>query len=94
MSGVRDNRAAGRFELEVDGHTAFAAYEREGDTMIFTHTEVPEALAGQGVGTSLVRGALDLARGEGARVVPACSFVRHYMETHPEDRDLLATRAS
>jgi predicted GNAT family acetyltransferase len=89
VSAVRDNRAASRFELDVDGAVAIAAYRRESDTITFTHTEVPTALEGQGIGGKLVQGALDLARGEGARVVAACSFVRHYIEQHPAYRDLL-----
>jgi predicted GNAT family acetyltransferase len=89
MSEVRDNPGAGRFELDRDGAIAFAAYRRQGASIIFTHTEVPDALAGQGIGGRLVQGALDLARSEGARVVPACSFVRHYLASHPEYSDLL-----
>jgi predicted GNAT family acetyltransferase len=89
MSRVRDVGAANRFELEVDGVTAFAAYSRHGDRITFTHTEVPASLAGRGIGSTLVRGALDAARAEGTRVVPACSFVRHFIETHSEYRDLI-----
>jgi predicted GNAT family acetyltransferase len=89
MKEVRDNRPASRFEIDAEGSIAFAAYLREDGTIIFTHTEVPDALAGQGIGSRLVKGALDAAREEGARVVPACSFVRHYLEGHPEYRDLL-----
>ncbi|TVV71666.1 GNAT family N-acetyltransferase [Sphingomonas solaris] len=84
MNAVRDDPAAGRFVLDMDGTTAFAAYQRDGDRLIFTHTEVPEALSGQGIGGRLVQGALDLARAAGGRVVPQCSFVRHFIETHPE----------
>ena len=47
------------------------------------HTEVPEALSGQGVGSKLVRGTLDAVRGDGAKVVPRCEFVAAYIERHP-----------
>ena len=87
---VRDNAAAGRFELTVDGQTAFAAYRVEDGRIVFTHTEVPVALEGQGVGKVLVAGALAQLRERGARIVPACSFVRHYVETHEEVQDLVA----
>ncbi len=90
MNAVIDDRAAGRFEIAVDGQTAFAAYRREQDRVIFTHTIVPTALGGRGVGSHLVQGALDRVRAEGLTVVPECSFVADYIERHPDYRDLLA----
>ena len=90
MAEVRNNREESQYELEVEGHKALAAYRREGQRIVFYHTEVPEALEGQGVGSRLVKGALDDVRGQGLKVVPQCSFVRHYMETHAEAQDLLA----
>lgn len=90
MSGaVTDAKAKHRFELEEEGGTAFVTYLLEGETITFTHTIVPEDLEGRGVGSKLVKGALDDARERGLKVVPACSFVRHYIETHEEYRDLL-----
>lgn len=90
MPTVRDNRAEQEFELIEDGHRAVAAYQREGDRIVFTHTQVPRAIEGRGVGSRLVRGGLDSARDQGLRVVPQCPFVRDYIARHPEYRDLLA----
>jgi hypothetical protein len=87
---VRDNGAEGRYELEVDGALAVAAYRIEDGRISFYHTEVPEALEGRGVGGALVAGALEDVRSRGLKLVPLCSFVRHYVETHPEAQDLLA----
>lgn len=90
MSGaVTHAKAKHRFELEDEGGTAFVTYLLEGKKITFTHTIVPEELEGRGVGSKLVRGALNEARERGLKVVPACSFVRHYIETHEEYRDLL-----
>jgi uncharacterized protein len=89
MEQVRDNKAEQEFELMVGGGRAIAAYQREGDRIVFTHTEVPPALEGRGVGSRLVRGALDQVRDAGLKVVPQCSFVRAYIQRHPEYRDLL-----
>ena len=36
---IADNRALGRFELIVDGQTAFLAYERTNDLLTLIHTE-------------------------------------------------------
>ena len=90
MADVTNNEAEQQFELEVEGHKALAAYQLEGGRISFTHTEVPPELEGRGVGKQLVEGALEQVRGQGLKVVPLCSFVRHYVETHPETQDLLA----
>jgi predicted GNAT family acetyltransferase len=87
---VTNNRDEGQYELIVDGHKALAAYRLDGDRISFTHTEVPEELEGQGIGTRLVAGALEQVRADGLKVEPLCSFVRHYVETHPDVQDLLA----
>ena len=81
LGPVFDNVAEHQFELVVDGFTAFAAYQRDGNAIVFTHTEVPPELQGQGVGSALARGALDAARAEGAEVVPLCPFIALL---HPE----------
>ncbi|CAN5387620.1 GNAT family N-acetyltransferase [soil metagenome] len=90
MEIVRDNKAEQEFELVVDGHRALAAYQLEGDTIVFTHTIVPKAIEGRGVASKLIRAALDSARDQGLKVVPQCPFVAAYMQRHPETRDLLA----
>jgi len=90
MSEVRNNIAQGRYELEVDGDVAIAVYQRRGDVMAFTHTEVPPRLEGHGVASTLVKGALADVRAQGLAVIPACEFVEAYMERHPEEQDLLA----
>ncbi|PSJ40982.1 N-acetyltransferase [Sphingomonas deserti] len=90
MNHVVDNPEQSRFELIVDGITAFAGYRLEGGRIAFTHTEVPPELEGQGVGSALIKGALDEVRTRRLRVDPLCSFVRHYVETHAAVQDLVA----
>jgi predicted GNAT family acetyltransferase len=90
MSDVTDNKADSRFELTKDGHVAFAAYRLEGERILFTHTVVPPELSGHGIGGQLVGAALADVERRGLRVVPLCSFVRAYIDKHPETRSLLA----
>ncbi|MDO9712249.1 GNAT family N-acetyltransferase [Paracraurococcus lichenis] len=93
QSEVRDNPAASRFELPCDAGIAFVQYRREGDDLlVLTHTEVPEALSGQGIGSKLVRGTLDRLRKEERKIVPRCEFVAAFIERHLEYRDLVADR--
>jgi predicted GNAT family acetyltransferase len=77
---VVDDRAAGRYVLQVDGRTiGFAAYDRSEDAIAFTHTEIAVGCEGRGYGTRLVRAALDDAQARGLEVVPLCPFVRRVL---------------
>ena len=88
---VRHNPAEHRFETEVEGLLCVADYEVRGEQMIFTHTFVPPALRGRGIAEKLVRLALEHARTERLRVVPACSYVKVFIERHAEFKPLLAS---
>lgn len=87
---VVDNATEGRFELTVDGATAFVLYRLLKRSIIFVHTESPPELQGRGVGSALVRGSLDIARERGLEVVPMCPFFAGYIRRHPEYHDLLS----
>jgi len=87
---VTNNEAAGQYELSTPAGTALVAYSVDRDTVSFTHTEVPEEMEGEGMGSRLVAGALEDVRARGMKASPICSFVRHYMETHEDVQDLLA----
>jgi uncharacterized protein len=89
MNAVRDNAALHRFELDVDGHTAVSYYRLAPGVITFTHTEVPPELGGRGIGSSLVKGALELVRATGLKVVSKCPFVSAYLGKHPEFNDLV-----
>lgn len=82
MSEIRNNTEAHRFELEVDGHLAKAWYRLSPGTITFTHTEVPDELSGQGIGTKLAKAALDYAKAENLTVVPLCPFIAAYIKRH------------
>lgn len=86
---VRHNPTEHRFEAEVDGLLSVAEYELRGTDMVMTHTLVPPQLRGRGIAEKLVRVALEHARSERLRVVPACSYVGGFIERHPEFRPLL-----
>jgi len=88
MTAARHNEAQSRYELDTPHGLAVAVYHRQGDRLLFTHTEVPSVdEEGQGIGSQLVRQALDDARRRGFRIVPACSFVADFVRRHPEYKD-------
>jgi predicted GNAT family acetyltransferase len=86
---VSNNERHSRFETTVDGHTAFSAYRRSGDTITFTHTEVPQELEGRGIAGAIVKHALEEARAQKLGVVALCAYVASYIKRHPEYQDLL-----
>lgn len=90
---VRNNDEASRYELGSDEGMSIAAYDRQAGAIIFTHTEVPEALEGKGYASRLIKAALADVRAQGLKVVPLCAFVSAYIDRHPEEQDLLATQA-
>ena len=88
---VTDNPGAERYELDVDGERAgFVTYRQSPGVIAFLHAEVDPARERQGLGSALVRGALDDARARGLSVRPVCPFVAWYIETHEAYQDLVA----
>ena len=75
---------ANQFKLEKEGLTAFIEYHIQDKNMIFSRTFVPAQLEGLGIGTALVKHALDYALAHQLKIVPHCSFVRIYVERHTE----------
>ena len=88
---VRNNTEESRYELVVDAEViGVAEYRRQGDTLVFPHTQVKSSFRGQGMGARLVQAALDDVRARGQRVVPRCWYVAEFIDANPEYRDLLA----
>lgn len=52
---VRHNEAAHRYELETEHGLAIAVYRQQGDSAVFTHTEVPPEDEGKGIGAQIGR---------------------------------------
>ena len=87
---LRDNPERHRFEIDLaDGSFAVAEYTLPEGKIMFTHTEVPPAHEGQGLGKLLIRTALAAARERGLQVIPICPFFAAYIKAHPEEQDLL-----
>jgi uncharacterized protein len=79
-----------RYQLTVDGHVAATYYEITGGVITFVHTEVPPELGGQGIGSKLIKGALDQVRADGLKVVAQCPFVKAFIDKNAAYQDLLA----
>ena len=86
---ISRNESEERFEMQVDGSTAYVEYDLEPDSIVFTHTTVPEELEGRGIGKQLAKHVLEYAKGQNLKVVPQCAFIASYIERNPEYQGLL-----
>ncbi len=74
-----------RFELHVEDQIVFIEYIlAKGNSIYLTHTEVPVALEGNGLGSTIIKKTLAYIRKKGYQLVPLCPFVAAYLKKHPE----------
>jgi predicted GNAT family acetyltransferase len=87
---VRDNPGERRYEAAVDGAFAgFTAYSTQPGVIAFVHTEVESGFERHGVGSILIREALEDVRRRGLAVIPICPFVNSFIAEHREFVDLV-----
>ena len=88
---VTDNPDLHRFEARLNGEVvAISMYRLENSRIVFTHTETDDDMEGRGIGSQLVREALDDVRARSLRVTAECPFVRTWIRRHGDYADLLA----
>lgn len=90
MVSIRDNKAANRYEMDVEGGVAFAEYRMAPGVVTVNYTEVPAALRGRGIGAKLSAAVLDHIRTQDLKVTPRCGFFAGFIREHSEYHDLLA----
>ncbi len=81
---VIKNEANHRFELTVEGYTAFIDYREKGRNITLIHTESPDELAGRGVATALIEKALAYIEENKYVLTPLCPLVFAYIKRHPD----------
>jgi len=86
---LTDNEEKKRYEFQLPEHTPFLEYIRTKDKIYLTHTEVPVALEGQGIGSQLVKQVLEDIKKKELTLVPLCPFVAHYLKEHPQWKELV-----
>lgn len=86
---VVNNPEQYQFEVKSGSLLSKLEYRLGRTTIALVHTEVPEELQGQGIGSELVVGALTHARDKGLKVLPYCPFVAAYASRHPEWNDIV-----
>lgn len=84
------NEQKNRFELEENGHTAFADYRLEENNLIIPHVEAPPELRGTGAAGRLMEEICQRAKAEGWKITPLCSYAASWIRKHGEYCNLLA----
>ncbi|NNF18421.1 MAG: N-acetyltransferase [Flavobacteriaceae bacterium] len=79
-----NNKDSGRYEFHIDGCTPFVEYRIQGETIHLMHTEVPDELEGQGIGSKLAQAVLEDIQAKGLDVKVGCPFISHYMQKSEE----------
>jgi uncharacterized protein len=90
MPDLTDNAAHHRYDMTVDGHTAYVTYALSNSRIKLIHTEVPKELGGRGLGSVLARGVLDDIRLRGLSVIAECEFIAGFIKKNQAYADLLA----
>ncbi|GAA2082807.1 N-acetyltransferase [Aeromicrobium tamlense] len=86
---ITHNAAEQQYEIAVDGERAgFTEAREEGDVVVFPHTIIDERFEGQGLASQLVTFALDDVRARGKKARIHCSYIKRFVEKHPEYQDL------
>jgi uncharacterized protein len=87
---VTNDASARTYEATLNGEVAGTLiYEAEGDRVVLTHTIVEPSDREHGVGTALVRAALDDVRRQGKTATVMCPFVTDFIAANPEYADLV-----
>lgn len=84
---VVENPAQHRFEVPVGECAGGRVLPTGGDRVVLTHTEVPQELAGQGIGSNLAVGTFSLIRKSSRKAVAKCPFMSRWASRHPSVAD-------
>ena len=83
---ILKNEELNRFEIYSDGALAgFAEFKVSNQMISYTHTEIDPKFGGQGLGSQLIKEALDEALNQNLEVAPYCSFVSAYIKKNSEN---------
>ncbi len=87
---ITDNPSEKQFESNIQNELAKIEYIISKDKIYLTHTEVPPALGGKGIGSALMKGVFEIIEKRNLKLVPLCPFVLSYLNRHQEWNKLLA----
>ena len=86
---LKNNRLSKQYEFHIDGLIPRIEYIRAKEKIFLTHTEVPAELEGRGIGSALIKAALEEIERQDLTLVPLCPFVAGYIKEHPKWKKLV-----
>lgn len=92
MDFIREDDSQNGVIKALDGETQVGelTYTWSGSKrIIIDHTEVYSPYGGKGIGTEMVKTAVEFARENDIRIIPLCSFARNVIENDESARELL-----
>ncbi len=88
--GIHHDETRHRYSLRLEGVEAYLTYEQPREGLIhITHTIVPEAIGGRGIGKRLVHRAVGDALARGDALSSSCWFATVLIEKKPAWREAL-----
>ncbi len=90
MSELRNNAAAGRYEMDEQGQTSWADYRETDGRLYIDHVESPPALRGTGAAGRLMKALAQDARERDLKITPICGYAAAWLRRSPDYRDLVA----
>ena len=82
---ILKNEELNRFEIYSNGELAgFAEFKVSNQMISYTHTDIDPRFGGKGLGSQLIKEALDEALEQNLEVAPYCSFVSTYIKKNSE----------
>jgi predicted GNAT family acetyltransferase len=89
MTSLHDNTARSRYELEEQGHVAYADYRREGGRLYIDYVFSPPPLRGQGTAGRLMSAIGETARAQGLKITPICGYAGAWLAASKAYGDLV-----
>src|SRR6185437_13030776 len=82
-----------KFCTEIGGKECSLKYEKAGEGVLdYKMIFVPKNLRGQGIAGKLAEYGIAYAKKNGYKLKVTCSYVKHYINTHAEHKDLVVNQ--
>ena len=89
MKFIYEERKLRLIDEENNEDIGYISFDRKNDTVVIISTVVYEKYQGKGMASALIKEILEYAKNNNLKIKPLCSFVVHYIEKHPEYKELV-----
>lgn len=86
---MKNNSSLSRYEMEIDGHVAYANYRIDGEIINIDYVFAPEELRGSGAAGKLMEEIARMARDKKMKILPICGYASVWLRRSKEYRDLM-----